>query len=139
MITQIKEHLTAKGLTPEAIRTITCQAAHESAFWNSALYHAVYNMFGMKSHGRKVSGKTNEVINGYAAYQDYKGSLNDIVDWCRRTGATSKAEDIIEYSHFLKTKGYYEDSEENYTAGLINAYKKLFPESFAKYNKPYGS
>lgn len=134
MVTQIESYLIQLGFSPESRRTLICQAAHESNYWKSKLFTESFNMFGMKAHKRVVIGKTSKINGGYATYSSIEGSINDLINWCRRTGAIDKTENIIEYSDILKKKGYYEDSKINYTKGLLSAYNHLFSESYAKYN-----
>lgn len=124
------------GATEEMARVIICQAAHESAFWSSNVYEHSNNMFGMKTHNRKVKYKNDNSLNykGYATYINYQGSLEDIVNWLKKHKIFNSVTSIPEYVVAIRQKGYFEASEEEYRTGMLNAYKKLFPESWGKYN-----
>lgn len=133
MITLINAYGQTLGLSPEAIRTITAQAAHETAGFTSDVFVNANNMFGMREHKRKIIGKLKDLYHGYTTYSNTESSVNDLVDLCRRRRIVYALEDIVKYSALLKEKGYYEDTAENYTAALIKWYKQLFPESANKY------
>lgn len=124
------------GATEEMARVIMCQAAHETGFWTSNVWEHSNNMFGMKIHSRKVKGKNDNSLNykGYATYTHYTGSLEDIVDWLKRHKLFNKITSIPDYAAAIRAKGYYEASLEEYTKGMLNAYKRLYPESWHKYN-----
>lgn len=133
MITQINGYLTVLGIPPEMIRTIISQAAHETNYFQSDVFKNSNNLFGMKAHSRKVTGKLKEKYNGYSTYTDITGSCNDLLQWLTNRNIIDTAEEITGYAKALKKHKYYEDTEANYTAGMIRAYKRLFSESANKY------
>jgi len=124
------------GASEEMARVIICQAAHESAFWTSNVYEHSNNMFGMKTHGRKVKYKNDNSLNykGYATYINYQGSVEDVVDWLKRRKIFNSVTSIPEYVSAIRKAGYFEAPEEEYKNGMLNAYKRLYPESWHKYN-----
>jgi len=123
-----------KKLTPEQARTLIAQSAHETAYWESNVFKHSNNCYGIKAHKRKITGKLNINYNGYATYQNIEGSCNDIIDLLRRRYSLEAANNIYLYVVTLKEKGYFEDTIKNYLRGVLAAYKKLFPESWHKYN-----
>ena len=135
MITRLYNYFVyVKGLAPEQARTLIAQSAHETNFWRSNVFEHSNNLYGIKAHKRKIAGKLEIEYKGYATYQNIEGSCNDIVDLVRRRYNIEAAHNIYLYVGALKEKGYFEDSLKNYLAGVLNAYKKLFPESWHKYN-----
>jgi flagellum-specific peptidoglycan hydrolase FlgJ len=134
MITRINAIGQTLGLTPEAIRTITAQAAHETNGFTSKVFLKANNLFGIRAHARKIKGKLNTLYNGYSTYQNPESSVVDLIDLCRRRRTIFALENIVEYAAILKKTDYYEADEGEYRKGMIFWYKKLFPESTHKYS-----
>ena len=135
MITRLYNYfVNVKGLAPEQARTLICQSAHETDFWRSTVFEHSNNCYGIKGHKRKVTGKLETLYKGYATYTNIEGSCNDIIDLLRRRYNIEAAHNIYLYVGALKEKGYFEDTLKNYLNGVLHAYKKIFPESWHKYN-----
>jgi len=73
----------------------------------------------MKHPVKRVTTSTGADFNNYAIYDSPDASIEDYVLWWdyhTRNGVTKETpEDIV---YFMKQKGYFEDSYENYLNGV---------------------
>lgn len=130
----------ACGLNDEQARLIVAQAQHESADFTSHVFNTDNNLFGMKVpsvRSKKYIAGPSKIIRAsegatpYAHYDSVSNSVKDLIlSWhaYNKTDWT-KIHTAEQYAAYLKSKGYYGDSEENYYTALVRKLKAL-PESF---------
>lgn len=110
------------------------QAFHETGDFTSNAFVEKNNAVGMKE---ALFRKTTDTDNpeeggdetGYSEYKNVKESFDDLLYWLEdvdfpvidMSGKRSIRELCEEYAGLLKSKGYFEDSIENYSKGMINA------------------
>jgi len=137
MTTQLFEIFTLRlGLPAETARTFIAQAAHETGYFSSNVFKNANNLFGIKAHGRTVTGKIeNTDFHGYAVYENIEGSCNDAVNLARRRDTLKAAGSVYTWVIALKMSNYFEAPVTEYLNGMLAAYKKLFPEHAHKYNQ----
>jgi len=124
-----------KGLPPNITSLMLAQAKHETGNFSSNLFTKYKNAFGYSyvpgGTAWQVGGGT-KADNGVpiAVYKSVADSTREIVDWIYRRVKEGKFPanlDLIktpdEYGVLLKNAGYYEDTVQNYTAGLKNFFQ----------------
>jgi hypothetical protein len=103
---------------------ISAQADHETGGFTSRLALDQNNVTGMNIPkqrpfvGFKDSGP-------YMRYKDWNQSIEDLLLWMNYTGFPVYVADSRQYVQELKKRGYFEDTEQNYIAGVNNALRKL--------------
>jgi hypothetical protein len=128
----IRNTYIANGSSDENfIKLITAQAMHESAVFDSVLYHNNNNAFGMRqAHVRETTSLGEK--GSYASYDNLASSALDVLLWIRynKLPEIYPGLDIVNVRAFtkaLKDKGYYEDSYLNYTNAVGAHLKHLLP------------
>lgn len=123
------------GISPALAKIMVAQARYESADYNSNTFNLTNNAFGYKYYpaskwqigaGNKSSeyGQDQSV---YAKYNNIKDSTGEVVDWLRRrqNEGLFNIQDITTpelYAQALRSGGYYGQSADAYTSGLIAKY-----------------
>ena len=114
------------GLPDDIARLATMQAAHETAGFQSAIYHENNNAFGYKFVGQKLATGENR---GHATYKTVSDSVKEFVGWWNRR----RLEDpfpmqfnIGSFANYLKKHRYYEDSPVNYSRGMEHWQRQIF-------------
>ena len=123
------------GLPETMARLITAQATHETANFKSNVFLKTNNAFGMKvPRIRKTTFilKPSEIVRKsegstpYAQYSSVKNSVLDLINWLQYNRADyTKLKNTVDYSTFLKTKGFYGASLEEYLSGLNRFFKNV--------------
>lgn len=111
---QVKNRGTANDyLTELSMRGVRCpevvvaQMVHETAWFNSTIYHENHNLFGMKWNTR---GYATGVNRGHAKYPSTAYSLEDYIAWQRKY-VPKEVDTTEEYFTFLEKWGYAEDKK----------------------------
>lgn len=110
------------GMPEQLARLIAAQAAHESNGFTSAIFLDCNNAFGYKVFGNAAACPGHP---DYELYPTLQASTHEITSWIKRRlqeGNFPSLDTITtpdQYASLLKQNGYYEDSESNYSAGLI--------------------
>jgi len=114
----IMEVLKSLGYTNLQATWMVAQAKHETGNYTSAIFKENNNLFGMKL--AKVRDKTATGENrGHAVYETLEDSIEDLDLWFDyHKGLPSEIETVEQYSEWVRSKGYYEDTYDNYTKGL---------------------
>lgn len=116
-----------EGLSVLHSKIITSQATHESGMFSSSLFKRANNIFGMtiptKRSKRFISGSAGKQPDGsayYAKYDSLENSVRDLIDWHKfKKTDWNKINSIEDYAAYLKSKGYYGDTQKNYTKALL--------------------
>jgi len=113
----------------ELNKLLSMQSAHETAFWTSNIFKSNNNLFGMKPAKVRANQQHGE-YNGYASFNDYDSSIVDMLLWLNynkleTSGILLDSNNPFIYVSWLKQKGFFTDSIENYLNGMINAKNKL--------------
>jgi uncharacterized FlgJ-related protein len=108
-----------------ALRLVTAVAMHESNIFKSIIYKSNNNAYGMKMPRVR---QTTAVIeqNGYALYNSVFESVEDFELWFnfhKKSVVLFKSES--ELVNFMKSKGYFEDTLENYLTAVIAHFNYL--------------
>jgi len=117
--THSQSGLTSRRLNQNQLKIVNAIAKHETANFTSRVWKENNNAFGMKHPVKRVTTSTGADFNNYAIYDSPDASIEDYVLWWdyhTRNGVTKETpEDIV---YFMKQKGYFEDSYENYLNGV---------------------
>lgn len=119
----------ADGL-PEALAVlIVAQAAHETNGFTSNVFLTCKNAFGYKWVGQSTAAGpclSSPELDSYAGYATLEDSVHEITAWIRRRAASGAFPADLSsiatpdyYAQLLKSAGYYGDTVENYTQGLV--------------------
>lgn len=120
----------ARGFSNLVAEFMTCQGAHETSGYTSALFVSNNNAFGMKYAGQ--SSALGEK-NGYAYYSGVEKSVEDLIKWWNYVRSNIFQGPILvtsidAYVQVLKDHNYFEDSYDNYLKGCKYWQKILFGE-----------
>jgi flagellum-specific peptidoglycan hydrolase FlgJ len=103
-------------------KLLVAQSRHETGNYKSRLARLANNMFGMqkprRSHTRAIGTAWAEGRPNYAKYGSIEDSTLDVLDLLKRRNCPFNFKTTYEYAKWLKSKGYYEDSLENYSRAL---------------------
>lgn len=125
---------------------IVAQSKHETGNYSHRFFKVGKNAFGyayVKGAKWQLPKGGPNADNGIpiAQYASVENSVHELTDWIKRRQKSGKfPKDLTtistpqQYATLLKNAGYYGDTLSNYTAGLINAFKRL-PESITKFVK----
>jgi len=108
-----------------ALRLVTAVAMHETNIFKSAIFRSNNNAFGMKMPQVRQTTAVMEQ-NGYAMYNSVLASIEDFELWFnfhKKPVVLFKSES--ELVNFMKSKGYFEDTLENYLTAVIAHFKYL--------------
>ena len=119
------------NLTPYII----AQAEHETGGFTSPIFEENNNMFGMKEPSiRKTTAKGTS--RGHAVFDNLEDSIADLVLYFEHFNYPFHFVNLSAYVNYLKERGYFEDTIENYYNGTskwfsdLNApYIELNPET----------
>lgn len=118
----------SRGLSDEQIKLLIYQSAHETNNWDSVVYFANNNFFGMRMPRVRKTLASRE-LNGYAFFDSLNDSFNDMLLYLNYVSINipndATFSGITEYANLLKEKDYYTDSFVNYSAGMQNRKNKL--------------
>lgn len=123
------------GLPASLALLLVAQAKHETGNFTSNFFRSYNNAFGYSyvPGGRYQLGAGSIADNGapIARYASVEDSVKELVDWLNRRriegkfpafGSVTTPE---QYAALLKAAGYYGDTLENYSNGLIYYFKSL--------------
>jgi predicted hydrocarbon binding protein len=102
---------------------LAAQAAHETGDFTSRIFSENNNAFGMKASTRNYESGERY---GHAIYLSLGDSIKDMLEYLSDKIKPLKeiAEmSISEYAIYLKSVGYFEDTVQNYTSGLMSFYE----------------
>ena len=118
----------AEGAGDTLAREIASQARLESGNFNSDVFKANNNLFGMKVPsirkspyilGAGSAAPSNEGLTPYAKYKNVEDSVHDLFHWLRYNHANLGELNTPEkYASFLKSKSFYGPDAATY-AGFI--------------------
>lgn len=117
------------GLNNNQAKIITAQATHESGNFKSNVFNTDNNIFGMKYPSVRsrqyIDGKSSIVMmkegtTPYAHYNSLERSVDDLIlGWHKYNGTKwSNIDTPEQYAAYLKRKGYYGDTQSNYTKSI---------------------
>jgi flagellum-specific peptidoglycan hydrolase FlgJ len=125
----------ANGVPPAMIRIMLAQAVHETGNFQSPVFRFNNNAFGMKRPRiRKtldLNGSSNDLlaIPEFAVFKNVEDSARDMLLYFDHFGVSMNFTDPFDYVQTLKSKGYFEDSLQNYFTGVRRAFDMLEPIS----------
>ena len=102
---------------------LAAQAAHETGNFTSRIFSENNNAFGMKASTRDYDFGERY---GHALYLSIGDSVKDILEYLSDRMKPLKEianMSISEYALYLKSVGYFEDTVQNYTSGLMSFYE----------------
>lgn len=113
------------GFSENASKLIVSVAMHETGNFTSNLYKSNNNYFGMKHPQRRQTTSKGE-RNGYAFYENYEASIEDFELWFNFHGTSvEEFEAPEELTNFMKEKGYFTDTLENYQTAVVKHFNSL--------------
>lgn len=92
-------------------------AAHETGNFKSNLLNRYNNAFGMRPAKKRAKFYDAVTDDNYAIYSSVKKSVDDFMDWFHYHKKDIPT-DVTQGVYFMKSKGYFEDSVENYLNGV---------------------
>lgn len=124
------------GLNDVQAKIIVSQATHESGNFSSNVFKTDNNAFGLKMPSKRprtyIARASNIVMRAegstpYAHYSSLQQCITDLIKGWHVYNKTdwSKLQTPEQYAAYLKSKSYYGDSQENYTAALKRFFSKL--------------
>lgn len=127
------QYLQAQGLSKNNAKLLVAQSLHETGNYTSRLFREQNNAYGMKvPRQRKVKVKltSNQNTNKeYLHYETVNDSDADFLDYARYNGLIIPllSADLTPeiYVQFLKQRGYFEDTTDNYLRGVKFYFSKL--------------
>lgn len=102
---------------------LAAQAAHETGDFTSRIFSENNNAFGMKASTRNYDFGERY---GHAIYLSIGDSVKDMLEYLGDKMKPLKEianMSISEYAIYLKSVGYFEDTVQNYTSGLMSFYE----------------
>lgn len=121
----IQKILTGNGYSPRMARLVAAVSRHETGNYTSHVFRTLNNMFGMRFPNVRKTTALYESDSNYSVYASPSDSVNDMVLYLNAREFpfdVSNARDLVET---MKRKGYFEDSLENYLAGVERALPKV--------------
>lgn len=118
---QVYNTAIADGMPRPLALLIVAQAKHETNNFQSSIFQDCQNAFGYKVFGnaRACPGHTD-----YEAYNNVTESTHEITAWIKRRlnegnfPPLATVRDPVQYATLLKNNGYFDDSINNYAAGI---------------------
>lgn len=117
----IAKVLTAKGYSPRVVKWWTAISNFETAKWTSRLYREAHNLFGMKQPlSRQTTSLGPFVLEGvnWASFSDDESSVSDLVLYMENFNYPKDFSDLYIMIAFMKSKGYFQESIEDYFIGV---------------------
>lgn len=103
------------------------QAYHETGGFTSGAFSSNLNLFGMKPATTRPTEGSRSVVSPYAYYNSYASSVRDLILWFDYHNASPhRFTNVEDYVRFLKSKGYFTDSEKNYLRGVKYGVAKYY-------------
>lgn len=101
----------------DEIDRIIAMAKHETGNYTSDILKENNNLFGMKMPRVRKTTAIGE-NRGHAKYENIEASIDDLVLWFDFHKGLPEFQDTESFIEWLKSKGYFEDSYENYLNGV---------------------
>lgn len=130
----------SEGATDTFARLVVSQFTHESNNFTSNVFKKNNNPLGMKVPAKRkspfilgagTSAPSNEGSTPYAKFASLADATRDLFHWLRYNKINFDAiYSPGQYAAILKQKGYYGDSQENYTNALNRFFKQFAKVSF---------
>ena len=132
------------GLNDVQAKIIVAQSIHESGNYTSHVFLTDNNIFGMKMptvRSKQFIERPSTIVMKsegaapYAHYATVQDSVNDLLLSWHKFNRTdwNKIYTPEGYAAYLKTRGYYGDTQENYTNALVRYFKGV---QWLKYTTP---
>jgi hypothetical protein len=107
-----------KGLSLQQAKIVAAISAHETGNYVSELALKFNNYFGMGvATKRETTAKGYAGSTQFASFSSLESSVDDFLLWFKMYG-TSPSEKVSETVNFMKEKGYFADTIENYQKGV---------------------
>jgi hypothetical protein len=123
MFKSITDYLVQRGFRFDTAVFIAAQAVHETGNFTSHIYKENNNLFGMKLAAIRPTTATGENYD-HATYKSIEDSIQDYIYWSNFVGMPKSFNSVKIFVDYLKRKSYFEDTIENYLAGVLSALKK---------------
>lgn len=117
--------LALAGMNPITAQFAFAQAAHETGNFTSPLFFTNNNCFGMKMPTKRNTTADREQL-GYAHYKTYQDSASDFAIYYKYVALSEGLQTIDQFITGLYNKNYFEDTLENYLAGVKHFYNMYF-------------
>jgi len=130
IIDLITYKISSAGYPLQFAKMWVCVSAHESDDWKSELFKRAHNPVGMKIPSERQSLRNGSYTIGkqvYSMYPDLRTGIEDLVLYLKSQNypvALAVNPDALAY--FMKQKGFYSDTLENYSAALQRKWNKFF-------------
>jgi hypothetical protein len=112
------------GVNPLLAPIVFSQACHETGNFTSPLYFSNNNCFGMKPPTTYVVAIGEQF--GYANYKSIEDSAKAMAIWLQAHNLAGGLQTITDYVTNIHDEGYFEDSLENYLAGVTHFYNMYY-------------
>jgi len=106
-------------------KLVTAVAMHETGNFESMLYFSNHNAFGMKMPQIR---DTTAIVEkgGYAYYDTIDDSIRDFELWFNfHKTSISDFSNPVELTNYMKSKGYFEDTLQNYQTAVVKHFNTL--------------
>lgn len=120
-----------QGLSGNKLQFAMAQVAHETGGFNSRVSTVDNNFSGIKYIGKPLVQKNASKGSKSPEKNSYYARFSNVNDWARdyirilNNSSALAAKNITDFSQRLKKGGYFTDSIENYTKGLIAWSKQM--------------
>lgn len=130
----------SEGASDTFAKIVLSQFVHESGNFTSNVFRKNNNPLGMKVPSKRkspyilgagTSAPTNEGSTPYARFASLADATRDLFHWLRYNKIDfSKIYSPAEYASILKSKGYYGDTEANYSNALSRFFNQFRNATF---------
>jgi hypothetical protein len=121
---RIVNALVNNGVNPLLAPIVFAQACHETGNFTSPLFFSNNNCFGMKPPKTYVIAIGERF--GYAEYNSIEDSAEAMAMYLQDHNLAGGLQTITEYVTNIHNEGYFEDSLENYIAGVTHFYNMYY-------------
>lgn len=92
----------------------------ETGQWTSPLYVNSFNMFGMKQPKKRETLSIGATTSGFARFDSIEDSVRDLVLYMEEFNYPNDFPNLQAMISFMKSKGYFEESEDFYYKGVLS-------------------
>ena len=106
------------GLTQDQANLVLAISKHETGNLTSELCQPpINNYFGMTYPSKRTTTASGKLTNNFATFETIEDSVEDFLLWWKQYSLqfTQSPEDMV---YYMKQKGYFEDTYENYLNGV---------------------
>jgi hypothetical protein len=114
----IQEEIARSGYSPDVAKWFAAVSRHETAGYTSNVFNRDNNLFGMKFPEIRQTTAIGKDSSGYAVFNSPTDSVRDLVMYLNARNYARSYDSVDSLIQAMKSKGYFEDSVDNYLRGV---------------------